>query len=477
MEAGSNTLRGRTGLPPGLSSLQEEIGFVAICSMGQLLFAIFLANGFVNQITLVDALGLPLSYSPWLIGAFLVANGISVVLSGSAADLANPKHMAVGSFVWLTICWNVIGCFSVHPSRKVLYFVVQAMSELAVGTLCSSAMSMLGRVYKPGRRKNQVFSMMGAMIPMGFAIGAVLGGALSADLQWVSAVIAILAAICTAVACWCIPARQRLRPEAADSDNPTLGDFDYLGGANLAAGCGILIFGLTQAVPTNWTPYTYALIVVGVACFGLFGIIESRPLMIAYFLAYGAFVGGCNFYACTFFLTIQNQPPIIAAVYLIPIGVGGTVAAWLVSKSLHVIPGHFILIASMLAFASGRAFFMPQTPNTIHWALSFPGLFISTFGPDLSFPSISVFITSNVPRTFQGSAGSLLITAQNLSSAVFTALAETIGRSQTHAIDKSLDLEALRDIWWFSLASSLVGAVVCVAFVRIPTSEERDHVQ
>ncbi|XHG04733.1 hypothetical protein AWENTII_007980 [Aspergillus wentii] len=126
----------------------------------------------------------------------------------------------------------------------------------------------------------------------------------------------------------------------------------------------------------------------------------------SYFLGYGAYVVAWMFYAVRFFLTIQDRPPIIADVYLLPVAVSGTIATWVVAKTLHIISGHYIMILSMIAFTLGPVFFLPRTEIMIYWALSFPGLILSTFGPDMSFAAASIFISSNVPRPFQGAAGS-----------------------------------------------------------------------
>ncbi|PYH97033.1 MFS general substrate transporter [Aspergillus ellipticus CBS 707.79] len=477
--------------PPELPSLWAEICFVIVCSMGQLLFAIFLANTLVNQLTLVSALGISSSLSPWLVGSFLLANGISVVVSGSLADLVNPKWLIVGAFAWLTI-WNLVGVFSITPSLMVLFFFVRSMQGLAVGVLESAAMSILGRVYKPGQRKNQVFSLMSAMIPMGFGIGALQGGAFSAHLQWVFASTAILSLFCTLAAFCTVP---QLKPSVSDQTGEPLSikHFDYLGAGVGMCGCGVLIFGLTQGAPTDWTPYTYALVIVGVLFFVAFYVIERRasrpliehrlwktpgfvPLIVSYFLDYESFVGGWMFYAVRLFLTIQGRSPIITACYLLPITFAGVIASWIVARTLHLLPGHYILITSMVAFSLGPVFFLPQTVKTTYWALSFPGIILSTFGPDLSFAAASIFITSNVLRSFQGAAGSLIITAQNLSSAIFTAVGDTIGEKVTHAEGYSLDLHALRAIWWFSFGTALLGALICAALVRISKSEEKEHV-
>ncbi|PSN65690.1 MFS general substrate transporter [Corynespora cassiicola Philippines] len=469
--------------PKEFPSLAAECAFICTCSMGQLMFAMHLSNAFINQLTLVEALGIGGAATPWLIGSFLVANGVSVVISGSLADLISPKWMVLISFTWIT-AWNLIGFFSVTPSRMVLFFVSRSMSGCAVGTLCSAAMSMLGRVYKPGIRKNRVFAAMGAMIPMGFAVGALQGGAFSSHLQWIFGSTAILSAACVVLAYWCIP--------HLATDSLGIRQFDVAGAAAGMAGSGLVIFGLTQGAPTHWTPYTYALVIVGIGILALFGFIESRverplidnrlwstpgflPLMISYFLGYGGYCGGWQFYAVRFLLTTQGKSPIITACCLIPIGVAGTLASWVVGRLLHVVPGHIILLSSMIAFALGPVFFLPQTSDTVYWSMSFPGFVLSTFGPDMSFAATSVFITSSVPKTYQGAAGSLLITAQNLSTAVMAAVGDTIGSKVTQSMSFTMDLSALRAIWWFSFAVCMLGAILCSSFVRIPKSEEKEH--
>jgi MFS family permease len=57
---------------------------------------------------------------------------------------------------------------AVRPRLKVLFFVARAMQGLAAGVLVVASISILGRVYKPGRRKTRVFSAMAAGSPFGY---------------------------------------------------------------------------------------------------------------------------------------------------------------------------------------------------------------------------------------------------------------------------------------------------------------------
>lgn len=164
------------------------------------------------------------------------------------------------------------------------------------------------------------------------------------------------------------------------------------------------------------------------------------------------------------------------ALYFLPNGIVGVLAAFIVSKTLHVFPGHWIFVASMVCFAMGPAFFLPQTPTTSYWALSMPGVALATFGPDMSFAAAAIFITSSVPRSYQGSAGALLVTVQNLTSAIMTSISDTIGVKVDRLPTGEIGLDGLRAIWWFGLASALTGALITAIFVRIPKAEEKEHV-
>ncbi len=130
----------------------------------------------------------------------------------------------------------------------------------------------------------------------------------------------------------------------------------------------------------------------------------------------------------------------------------------------------------MVSFGLGPAFFLPQTANTSYWALSMPGIALCTFGPDLSFAAASIFVTSRVPRSYQGSAGSLLMTIQNLSAAIVTSLADAIGTQVDNNAEGEVGLHGLRAIWWFALGAALTGVAITVIGVRIPKEEDKEHV-
>ncbi|PTB68118.1 MFS general substrate transporter [Trichoderma citrinoviride] len=491
-EQGTPTNPISQGVPPELANLLSEVIFVLVCTAGQVIFSLTIGQVAVTQFVFREALGVLPAQTPWLIGSSALASGLSVIVFGPLADLAPPKPLMVGAFLWEAI-WNGVTAAAVSPELKVLFFVARAMQGLAVGVLVSASMSILGRVYNPGIRKTRVFSMMAAGAPFGYWIGCVQGGLLSAHLPWIFGTTAMFLAVCAVAAYFTIP---DLRPAADSSsaERPSVRQFDYTGALLASLGCGLVLFGLTQGSAVQWSAYTYVSVILGLLMLVAFYFVEKRvkrplipsglwrtpgfvALLVSYVFGYGAFTGAWQFYAIQFWLRYQGASPLTAALYLLPNGIVGVLAAWVVSKTLHVVPGHWILAISMVCFGIGPVFFLPQTPSTPYWALSMPGVALATFGPDLSFAAAAVFITSSVPRSYQGAAGGLLVTVQNLTMAIFTSVAGSIGIKIEMLPDGEVGLQGIRAIWWFGFAFALLGALITITMVRIPKAEEKEHVQ
>ena len=122
-----------------------------------------------------------------------------------------------------------------------------------------------------------------------------------------------------------------------------------------------------------------------------------------------------------------------------------------------------------------------------YWALAMPGIALGTFGPDMSFAPASIFITSSVPKSYQGAAGSVLITVENLASAIFVSVAGAVGiavkdGSSTQEVNngsnplENVTLRQLKASWWLALGVSVFAAVLTAIAVRIRRAEEKEHV-
>lgn len=85
-----------------------------------------------------------------------------------------------GGMAWFTL-WTAIAGFSKNFPMLV---VCRAMEGLGAAAYLTAGISLLGQTYRPGPRKNLVFSLYGALAPMGFFSGILIGGMAEDLLSW-----------------------------------------------------------------------------------------------------------------------------------------------------------------------------------------------------------------------------------------------------------------------------------------------------
>jgi MFS family permease len=70
----------------------------------------------------------------------------------------------VGGMAWLAI-WSLIAGFS---TNEYMLDFCRALQGLGPAAFLPSSMMLLGSIYRPGPRKNLIFSLYGAAAPVGF---------------------------------------------------------------------------------------------------------------------------------------------------------------------------------------------------------------------------------------------------------------------------------------------------------------------
>jgi MFS family permease len=86
----------------------------------------------------------------------------------------------VAGFLWLTI-WSLIAGFSVN---EIMLNFCRALQGLGPAAFLPSSMMILGSIYRPGPRKNLVFSIYGACAPLGFFVGIFFAGVTGEYTTW-----------------------------------------------------------------------------------------------------------------------------------------------------------------------------------------------------------------------------------------------------------------------------------------------------
>jgi MFS family permease len=160
--------------------------------------------------------------------------------------------------IWFTI-WSLVAGFS---PNYVMLIVSRAMQGLGASAYMPASIMLLGRVYRPGPRKNFVFSVYGAICPIGFFFGIFMGG-LCYDMlswKWYFYIGSILSVITCIISLLTIP-RDYASSRAMGIS------MDWLGTATLAPGMLLMVYAITDSsqAARGWsTPHILVALILGI---------------------------------------------------------------------------------------------------------------------------------------------------------------------------------------------------------------------
>jgi MFS family permease len=254
-----------------------ETGYVLSISMSQFLDE-YLASGFFALIpTLIHDLDMSSTSVTWSAGVTSLVVSALLLTFGRLVDMWGGLPIFLGGIAW-TFVWTLLIGWA--TDARTLIFC-RAMQGLGAAAHLPAGLAMLGKMYKSGQRKNILFSIYGAMAPLGSFVGIFVASlALHhghwSIFFWSGAVLAFL--VLTSIFLTKPPGDR----ERGDSSVR----MDWTGSISLSASLSLLVFTLTQAADAaqRWkTPY---IIWTGVsAIFGLLvtirveGWVATQPLL------------------------------------------------------------------------------------------------------------------------------------------------------------------------------------------------------
>ena len=203
--------------------------------------------------------------------------------------------------LWFS-AWSLAAGFMASP---VPFIICRAMQGLGASAFLPTGIMLLGKVYRPGPRKNFVFGMYGAIAPAGFFFGMAMGGLAVEKLSWrwffwIGAALGFAAVGLSLAA---IP-RDWAASRAAGVR------MDWWGLGTVCPGLVFVVFAITQSsgAPKGWaTPYIIVMVVLGVLFLAAGWYVQARvssdpfipaeifrprymkEMLIGLFLAYGCF--------------------------------------------------------------------------------------------------------------------------------------------------------------------------------------------
>ena len=428
--------------------------------------------------TLLVKLDVPPSGAVWPSAAFALVTATFLLPFGRLSDKYGAYPIFIFGLVWFCV-WSVIAGFSIN---ELMLDFCRALQGLGPSAFLPSGVALMGNMYRPGPRKNLVFSLYGGSAPLGFFFGIFMAGLTGQFLRfgWYFWIGAILLFTTTVSAILTVP-------NDSQEHKQMRVEMDWLGAALIVSGLVLIVFALTDSAgaPHQWrTPYIYVLLVVGslllalavyvegfvaqnpLLPFDLFCIPYINPLFIALFFSYGC-LGIFLLYGTLYMQDIMGATPLQVSAWYSPMCVGGILISVLGAYFLHLVPGTALVVVAGLGWIVPSVLFAIAPLGANYWAYVFPSMVCATIGIDITFNVANIFITTNLSAKRQGLAGALINSLLYLGIAFLLAFA---GFVQTETANLGLK-RSYQSVFWYQLACAATALVIMAGFVRLRKAE------
>jgi EmrB/QacA subfamily drug resistance transporter len=368
----------------------------------------------------------------WVVSAYAIVFGGTLLLGGRLADLFGRRRMFIGGLVLFAV--TSLLCGLAWSAGSLVAF--RALQGLAGALLAPAALSLLMTTFTEGRERNLALGIYGAASGSGAAVGVLLGGILSSYLTWswiffVNVPVGVAAAL--------------LAPVLLAESRPNLGHrhFDVAGAATVTAGLMLFVYALTRATTDGWTAgSTLGLIAVSLGLIAWFAWIEHTspwpllPLRLFRLptlaaanaaMAIVAAVLFSEFFVLTLYVQdILHYSAVQSGVAFVAFALTVTVVSNLARFPITRFGVRATLTAGLTLSAISVAY-LSRLPVDGHyfWDL-FPGFVLGGAGIGLTFVPVTIAGLAGVTQSDAGVASGLINTSRQIGGAIGLAAVSAI---------------------------------------------------
>jgi EmrB/QacA subfamily drug resistance transporter len=391
-------------------------------------------------------LGFSQSNLQWVISAYAIMFGGTLLLGGRLGDLLGRRRLFIAGLTIFSV--SSLLCGLAWSESSLIAF--RAVQGLGGALLAPAALALLMTTFAEGRERNIALGVYGAAAGSGAAAGVLLGGVLTSYFSWPSIFFINVPVGIAAIAL----APRLLRESRADLPHR---HFDFAGAFSVTAGLMLLVYALTRATSDGWaTASTIALLTASVGLVLAFVVIELRstaPLLpmrifrlrtLTAANATMALVGAVAF-SEFFLLTLYMQD--VLEYSAVQTGVAFAAFALTVvvaSNVAQVVVGRIgvsrTLTAGLLASAVSVAWLTRLPVDGQYFTDLFPAFVLGGAGMGFSFVPVTIASLSGVGRAEAGVASGLVNTSRQIGGAIGLAAVSAIAAASTNAYADAHDV-------------------------------------
>src|SRR4051812_14418078 len=414
---------------------------------------------------IASELNASLSGVQWVVDAYTLALASVVLTAGSIADRIGRKLVFSVGLVLFTATSIIAG---MAGSIEVLD-VTRGVQGIGGALMFATSLSLLAEAFPATEERVKALAAYGASLGAAFAVGPLVGGALTSAFGWQAAFFVN------------VPLRVIGLFETArwvrESRDPDARGLDWWGQATLSAGLFLLVLGLLRGNEDGWssTPIVAELSGAAVLLVAFVFVqrrVKSPMLPLGLFrrpdfsgAQIAAFSISASFFAIFLYTTLYLQNVLgLSAIEAGLVYMPGTLVMFVVSGlsaqvANRVAPG--VMIAGGLTLvAAGMMLFLNCDANS-SWTSLEPGFLLASIGTGLFNPAVSAVALGSAPQHMSGLAAGVNDTFRQAGIAVGVAAfgAMVPASSGLGTIDPTGYVDGLHVALIAGAALATVGAV------------------
>jgi len=408
----------------------------------------------------------------WVVDAYTLALAATVLTFGSLADRFGRRRLFTAGLALFTLasaaCAAATGIDALVAAR--------AIQGVGAAIMFAVSLAILADAFPGAKERAGALAAYGATIGASFAIGPLVGGALTSglDWQWI-----FLVNIPLGIACIWIT-----RVHVRESRDPRARRVDVPGQVALGSGLFLLVLALLRGNEEGWgsTPIVAAL-AAAVVLLGAFIAIEHRvkePMLPLGLFRNPNFAGAqvaaaaisATFFAIFLYVTLYLQQVLgLTAIEAGLVYLPATIVMFVVSGATSAVGEKVsarVMVAGGLALVAIGVGLMTLSGTDSSWLVLMPGFLTAAFGTGLFNPAVTAVALGSAPIEQSGLAAGVNDTFRQAGIAIGVAGLGALVPAQA-ALGGGSPAEyvaGLHDAMWVGAALAMAGAIAAAVLIR-----------